>query len=822
MKAFSMLSTRRSYVALLLSLFLWLPMTAFADDVSASVDLTPPSTDTSVVYLSQIFGNVDGVLTGSGSQILGHMFGKFNAAILVLASILLTYVIIVGTLNTANEGQMMGQKWSSMWLPIRTFMGVSLLVPKASGYCFIQIFVMWLVLQGVGAANSVWNAALDYLNSGGIIVQQSLPTDTGIATTQMGGIFQTLTCLYGMQKQLEVNASQGQQVPSLIDTVIPLGTSPVPVPNLSSMPTKNYPNVPTSLTGMCGKISWPSTGKDAALLPPQEAGDQATDMRAIALQQAMLSLAPAAARLASATCDPTATANTCGVNQICVSNGGAGGGGNLGWCMCPSNSVADPNAQNYCSPGSVAPTVLADAAQAYQGVMFAILNHMDSDNIAERAFITQAKTDGWILAGSYYVNLVALNNHAHSLHTDPGAQVDGPNVLALKGQFGDQGTSTSAYLLPLVSSNGPTQQFLKVAIEVAQTITYGNQSIKNGVPSWGANVTGAGSSGGFVASNMFNAITGSLGNVLNGLFTSQATNANPVLLVATLGRQMIDIGVTMWIVIMVVTMASTVPLALIPCAAVGTIIQTLVTVSSGVMTTVIGILVGSGTTLAYYVPLVPFLLFTFGGISWMIAVIEAMVAAPLVAFGLAHPDGHDAFGKAEQAILVILNVFLRPMLMIFGFITGIILSYVGVWLLNRGFGQAYLGLTSQFSAVEPAYWFLPLATAVIYTMTVIAIINSAFSLIYILPDKITRWLSGGQAESFGEGTAATSMREVQGGMDSAGKTAGQGSSQLAQSGTQLSGGIKQDTQERMARQDQKQQQSALDIMAKNSEKDKNP
>jgi defect-in-organelle-trafficking protein DotA len=84
------------------------PMLAAAD---SSLNFTPPSTDYSVIFLGNLFGVVDGVLHGTGSQIMGAMFGVFNAAVLALGGIVVMYTLIVGTMNTAHEGQMLGQKW---------------------------------------------------------------------------------------------------------------------------------------------------------------------------------------------------------------------------------------------------------------------------------------------------------------------------------------------------------------------------------------------------------------------------------------------------------------------------------------------------------------------------------------------------------------------------------------------------------------------------------------------------------------------------------------------------------------------------------------
>ena len=190
---------------LLTLLFLFFPLLASADSLS----FAPPPGDISVIFLGNIFGIVDGVLHGTGSQIMGAMFGVFNAAVLALGGIVIMYTLIVGTMNTAHEGQMLGQKWSSIWIPVRSTIGLALLIPKASGYCLMQVMIMWVVIQGVGAADKVWNAALNYLNRGGVIIQaqmdpaKSLNAAGSEIATGASVILAANVCMAGLQKQLE-------------------------------------------------------------------------------------------------------------------------------------------------------------------------------------------------------------------------------------------------------------------------------------------------------------------------------------------------------------------------------------------------------------------------------------------------------------------------------------------------------------------------------------------------------------------------------------------------------------------------------------------
>ncbi|WP_051131952.1 DotA/TraY family protein [Legionella tunisiensis] len=199
---------------LLFVLLGWLaPFLTFATSSNptggSSLSFAPPPSDISVIFLGNIFGIVDGVLHGTGSQIMGAMFGVFNAAVLGIGGVVIMYTLLVSTMNTAHEGQMLGQKWSSIWIPLRSTLGLALLIPKASGYCLMQIFVMWIVVQGVGAADKIWAAALSYLNRGGVIIQAqmspgvSLGSDSDAIAQGAAAILNGQVCMLGIQTVLE-------------------------------------------------------------------------------------------------------------------------------------------------------------------------------------------------------------------------------------------------------------------------------------------------------------------------------------------------------------------------------------------------------------------------------------------------------------------------------------------------------------------------------------------------------------------------------------------------------------------------------------------
>jgi len=117
--------------------------------------------------------------------------------------------------------------------------------------------------------------------------------------------------------------------------------------------------------------------------------------------------------------------------------------------------------------------------------------------------------------------------------------------------------------------------------------------------------------------------------------------------------------------------------------------------------------------------------------------------------------------------------------MIFGFIAATILGYVAIWLLNAGFGIAAGSLNFMSGLkgwVGPAFYLGPVMFFAIYCLTVVALVQKVFTLIYVIPDKVLRWI-GGQHEGLGEGVSS-GAGDVKGGFAS-------GSGQAAKAGADV-------------------------------------
>lgn len=186
-----------------------------------------------------------------------------------------------------------------------------------------------------------------------------------------------------------------------------------------------------------------------------------------------------------------------------------------------------------------------------------------------------------------------------------------------------------------------------------------------------------------------------------------------------------------------------------------------------------------GVMLGLYLPFLPFMIFIFTGIGWVIAVIEAMIAAPLVALGVTHPQGHDLLGKAEQSIILLLGIFVRPSAIILGFITAIFLLKEAMVFVNTGFltlltntfNNDLFGVSGNAIIINNV---IIVGVLVIYVYIIMAIINQVFSLIYQVPEKLLRWI-GSAPENTGISQIAG---EVKQGVQSGGQTMAQGGQQM--------------------------------------------
>jgi len=151
---------------------------------------------------------------------------------------------------------------------------------------------------------------------------------------------------------------------------------------------------------------------------------------------------------------------------------------------------------------------------------------------------------------------------------------------------------------------------------------------------------------------------------------------------------------------------------------------------------VASMLYAQGAMLAIFLPLIPYVIFFGCVLGWLLVVAEALVASPLIAIGFAWPEADPTpIGKAKPGFILLINILLRPSLIIAGFTMALVAVNIAFHLLNLGMSALFF---SGSFGMDAAFGYLPLGFA--YIGVVLSIATRAFNLIYQVPNKVLSWI----------------------------------------------------------------------------------
>lgn len=665
-----------------------------------------PATDKSMQYLGMVFGTVGSLpIQSSGNPLFSQLMYIFNQIVFALAIIIIIFTSIMATINTAQEGEMMGKKMSSIWIPARAGIGMFLLLPSATGYNWIQITVMWLIVQGVGAANALWNQVIYANQFGGNTVADTRKVDLQNAIGTVSSIFNCVLCMQQLNKLMLSDPNVADQIKEPISVYrfgdkIEFGRS-----------SKQGQEAP-----LCGSINVPAISSG----PLSTASDANVEQRKKIMADAIM--------LAQ--------------NELQFS--------------------AAEAIQNPAGPWDFANNWVS-AARALQGATLALQTTFASLNDVNQ----QAIFDGWIHAGSYYFQLVSngaytevkVNIGATTMNSDALNKTMGPTNGS---QFlSGVNTLASSYLHyvqtdPQLASLAPSKRSGGTLAVVDMSSTSSNSAL-------GFSDFGLGGQAGTLfdtifGKTFFSSLADKIQNEITGGCLSSSSDPrqqknDPVICMASFGAEMAGITETLFFASVVAVFIAWLASSPMSCVQpLGHAMNFVLAIAVPIVGLMIMLVWAAGITLALYVPLIPFLVFTFSALGWIVLVIEAMLGAPCIALTLIIPS-EDEIGKATHAIIILLGLFLRPALMILGFILGMQLLIVAVGMLNFGFSSTLT--MSLSSGVGP---FGLISIIMIYAGIAVGLVHESFSLIYLLPDKVLRWMG-----AHGEGSeAGAHAKELEG------------------------------------------------------------
>ncbi len=691
----------------------------------------------SVFFLNSIFGTVGSVLGGSGPQLLGTMFQVFNTAVLALGSVIVTYTTVVSILLTAHEGEALGKKFHSMWIPMRTVMGIAALVPTSTGYSYLQICLMWLIIQGVGAADTLWAATVNYVASGQSTAPAAPTGPPGPLRLGVTQLWQGLVC----QASAKANYVSGYYCADNSTLKFCTATDNLSVTAGSSQVKDGIYSMGPD--GICGKLT---LGDSSAV------GQAQTQ----ALSQIVATLGSLASQLVAldygynnfvnSTATPPPTPPSW-ISQYCTDN-------DLSGSQCVPSAFASYKSPSATEANTATVTqiywpyglksiaggdFLTTSANLYTGIVGAAMAPASGSPSALAGVQATAINNGWIYAGGYFYYIALANSKMSttvgSINVTPPVATNLP--LSTEKALTSAGKSLSDYI------NAEANRAAASANNALPTQCGGSEYSGGAnflcdeiIGSWMRNLSG--SSGTTLTQNPVIAAQSEGHTILNAVLI-----VIPIIFFTNIGLGFLGgiyLGTGPGVAAAITTVNSIIPIAMF----------------------IILVFLGLGLTLAVYTPMIPYMLFTFGALNWFIATIETMIGGPLLAIGLLHPEGHEVWGQAEKSLMLILNIFLRPSLMIFGMIGGMLMSYTVVMMINFAFLNVVTMVSGSSANIIEMIFFM-----VLYTSLFTTSMNKCFDLIHIVPDKVMRWIGGG-GEQFGEGS---SLEKISGGMEAGGKKA---------------------------------------------------
>lgn len=695
---------------------------------SAIASLTDiPATDISLEYLRILFGDIVNVIKGGTGpadpdHILGAMSNVLNSGMLIFTGIISGYVFLTGVLNSANEGTALGKAYNTMWIPMRMVLALSLVLPFAGGYSAMQVGVIWMGGKGIGLADSTWNAALEFLAANGTLY----PPPINANFDDLGDAYLSArVCMHGLNASDRYTNITDYPIVKKFDTDTPItpasgedaqlkktgrlliGQVYGSEDNLGTVMGKltlaivnNYANGIPRYYGpkFCGRVmlEFPALGSDTKLEVPIRKFRSDMHKAASNLDIAMDSIAKSIVAYAL---DPT--------------------------LIEPDKSAFRDSVLIYKAAHKTAlKTAMAAIAQSR-------LDRFVPGNQDTASSSLGAKEAGWLSAGAWYWDIQRINAEAQEL-TKIKPDLTGSNsklseiqdfkifASGLKNyedsrvfvnSFGETTTKleSSAYDEG-DKDNDAVLALIKAAIGSAM---YAPDPITGLQNAGHAIIIGIEAS--YISLKALSVVAG----------TADAAAEAGGGLVGGAARLL------------------TYPVKVLAEQSVGALVFT------GFLILPLALLI------AFYLPATPLILWVLGVAGWFILLIEAVIAAPIWAASHAMPEGEGFVGQRAQAgYMVLLSLFLRPTLMLFGFFSSMVLMIV--------MGKVTLLLYIPFIQSMNSGYITGIVTLFaslgILVTLLIQLSHRCYGLIHEIPDKVLRYIGGG-SENLGESSGEQANKQ---------------------------------------------------------------
>ena len=160
----------------------------------------------------------------------------------------------------------------------------------------------------------------------------------------------------------------------------------------------------------------------------------------------------------------------------------------------------------------------------------------------------------------------------------------------------------------------------------------------------------------------------------------------------------------------------------------------------------------AGMMLSFYVPVLPLIRTTFAALTWIISVFEAVAMVPIAALAHLTSEGEGIAGGAKTCWILWLNVLLRPVLVVLGFVGSMLVFNTFVVYFHTNFGHGVAAMRGDMNILTRLISYV--AYTLIYVGAIYTAANSTFKLLDLIPSAMMRWMGGSPDQSFDDNSTA--------------------------------------------------------------------
>jgi len=768
------------FVALLLIL---VSGQAWAQTVSASgfegiFNTQNPENDIAFLLLDHVFGIPDFF----GSRVLENgqepfhialqaLFQFYNLAILIVAVLIFLYYVLVVVAETAQSGSPFGKRFNKIYAPLRLVAALGLLVPLNYGLNASQYITLFSAKMGSGLATNGWvifNRGLD--NPMGVenasLIAEPLPPDS-MGLVSFMSVVQACRYAYCMMEEGGGGGvCEGDGIP--IEAYVKMGEDdPIPLPDAGADKARyeslieqidggslkiifgtdansNSPH-PENIIPYCGEINIPGNVAELESLNLTEEGApkqlQADYFRIVAFLWGKEDLKKLGKRVAYAQ-DRNEDTDPCSVTYTPQPEPNnpfdRSADMTISGDSCTNNNYMPPSIFKNASSASTKTFIERDISifinAARENVDLSI-----KEEVLER---------GWGGAGIWYNNIAHLNGALITTANNIPHASEYPmvmeKVLEERNQM-DGNVPDCKKFSPNVADN------TDISLDSSADLYYA-EVMDEVFQYWHCEIT---TDDFELTGNIFwdvaNALFGTQG--LFDIRRNSADEIHPLAQLTAIGKGLVDSATTN------LTHAFAFSIGGGAGAILGPHIGGMFQAASGFFVTTATIGLTVGFILYYVLPFLPFIYFFFAVGAWVKTIFEAMVGAPLWALAHLRIDGDGFSGQsASNGYFLIFEIFLRPVLTVFGLIGSMAIFTAMTVILNEVFDLVVLNATGaeidpdntsltpdQISldrGVVDEFFYTIVYAVIMYMMAI-----SSFKMIDLVPSNILRWL-GSNVASF--------------------------------------------------------------------------